>query len=173
MNKQLTVLLALLVLVLAPFGLFAESFDALLPLMVDLPGWEAEKADGADMSASGVRAITAYRSYARGERTFEATILIGMQAAAAWMPNYQEGYKMETPEGVLEVKKINGFLVFYIFEQEGGSGGIIVLLQDAKSKADLQSVFSVSFAGLSREEALQMAQRFSWQKMKEQVARIK
>lgn len=173
MNKQCTILLALCILVLAPFGLYAESFDALLPLMVDLPDWEADKADGADVSASGVRAITAYRSYSNGERTIEATILIGMQAAAAWMPEYQDGFKTETPEGVMEVKTINGFHVFYVFEQEGGSGGIIVLLQEARSKADLQSVFSVTFAGLSREEALQTAQRFSWQKMKEQVARIK
>jgi hypothetical protein len=173
MNKRFTSLLVLLVLVLAPFGLYAESFDALLPLMVDLPGWEAEKADGAEVNASGVRAITAYRSYSNGERTFEATILIGMQAAAAWMPDYRDGFKTETPEGVMEVKKINGFLVFYVFEQEGASGGIIVLLQEAKSKADLQSVFSVTFKGLSREEALNTAQRFSWQKMKEQVALIK
>ena len=162
-----------MVLVLAPFGLYAESFDALLPLMVDLPGWEADKADGADVSATGVRAITAYRSYSNGERTLEANILIGMQAAAAWMPNYQEGFKTETPDGVMEVKKINGFLVFYVFEHEGGSGGIIVLLRDAKSKTDLQSVFSVTFQGLSREEAMQTAQRFSWQKMKEKVALIK
>ena len=162
-----------MVLVLAPFGLYAESFDALLPLMVDLPGWEADKADGADVSATGLRAITAYRSYSNGERTLEANILIGMQAAAAWMPNYQEGFKTETPDGVMEVKKINGFLVFYVFEHEGGSGGIIVLLRDAKSKTDLQSVFSVTFQGLSREEAMQTAQRFSWQKMKEQVALIK
>jgi hypothetical protein len=29
------------------------------------------------------------------------------------MPDYKEGYRMETPEGLLEVKKINGFLVFF------------------------------------------------------------
>jgi hypothetical protein len=173
MNKQCTILLALCVLVLAPFSLYAASFDGLLPLMVDLPGWEADTADGADVNASGVRAVTVYRSYSNGDRTFEANILIGMQAAAAWMPDYREGFKTETPEGVMEVKKINGFLVFYAFEQEGGSGGIVVLLQEARSKADLQAVFSVSFEGLSREEGLKAAQSFNWQKMKEQVANIK
>jgi hypothetical protein len=173
MNKQFTILLALCMLVLAPIALSAESFDALLPLLVDLPGWQAEKPDGVDLSESGQRAISATRSYTNGERTFEATILIGMQVSTVWMPNYKEGLKVETPDGLMEVKKINGFLVFDVFAQEGGSGGIGVLLQDSQSKSGLQAVFALSYEGLSREEAMKNAQLFSWQKMKDQAAKLK
>jgi hypothetical protein len=173
MNKPWLFLLAVVALISQAPGLYAAGFDALLPLMVDLPGWEAEKADGADMSASGMRAVTVYRSYQSGDRTFEASILIGTQASSTWMPDYKEGYRMETPEGLLEVKKINGFLVFSSFENEGGSGGIVVLLQNAASTSDTGAVLAISFEGLAREEALKMAQLFNWAKMKEQVARLK
>jgi len=71
------------------------------------------------------------------------------------------------------VKKINGFLVFYMFEQEDQSGGIVVLPQDDATKPDMGAVFAISFEGLALDEALKIAQRFSWAKMKEQVARLK
>jgi hypothetical protein len=173
MSKHHTILVTLLVLALAPSGLFAASFDALLPLMVDLPGWEAEKAVGADMSATGTQAVMATRSYTKEKGSFEAAILIGMQAAGAWTPQYQEGFKMETPEGRMEVRRINGFLVFSAFSQADASGGILVLLQEAGGKTGVPSVFSVTFEGLPLEEALRTAQQFSWPKMKDQAARIK
>ena len=173
MNKRCVVFLAILALVLPAPGVYAAGNDALLPLLVDLPGWEAEPADGADASASGVRAVTVYRTYESGERRFEVNLLIGSQAMMTWMPDYKEGFKMETPEGVMEVKKINGFLVFYMFEQEDQSGGIVVLLQDDATKPDMGAVFAISFEGLALDEALKIAQRFSWAKMKEQVARLK
>lgn len=173
MNKQCVVLLALLVLVLPVLGVYAAGYDALLPLLVDLPGWEAEPADGADASASGMRAVTVYRAYESGERRFEVNILVGMQAGMTWMPDYKEGFKLETPEGVMEVKKINSFLVFYTFEQEDNSGGIVVLLQDGATNPDMGAVFAISFEGLALDEALKTAQHFSWVKMKEQVARLK
>ena len=140
---------------------------------MDLPGWEAGPADGADASASGMRAVTAYRTYDSGDRRFEVNLLIGSQAMMTWMPDYKEGFKMETPEGVMEVKKIAGFLVFYMFEREDQSGGIVVLLQDPWSKPDMGAVLAINFQGLALDEALKTAQRFSWAKMKEQVGRLK
>jgi hypothetical protein len=172
MNKRYVLPVAVLALVLPALGLHAAGFDALLPLMVDLPGWEAEKADGAEMSAEGIRAITAYRTYESNDRRFEVTILIGTQASMAWLPDYKEGFKVETPEGVMEVKTINSFLVYSTFERESGSGGIVVLLLDAKSDPDAGAVLAISFEGLSREEALKLAQRFNWSKMKEQVRKL-
>jgi hypothetical protein len=173
MKKPWLLLLAVVALISQAPGLFAASFDALLPLMVDLPGWEAEAADGADASASGMHAVTVYRSYQSDDRTFDVNVLIGTQASSTWMPAYKEGYKAETPEGIVEVKKINGFLVFSAFENEGGSGGIVVLQLDAASSSDTGAVLSISFEGLAREEALKLAQRFNWAKMKEQAAKLK
>ncbi len=175
MKKTGVLFTALLALLLALPVLQAEAagYDALLPLLVDLPGWEAEPADGADASAQGVRAVTVYRTYESGDRRFEVNLLVGMQAGLAWMPDYQDGYRVETPEGLMEVKRIAGFLVSYMFERENNSGGLVVLIQDAADQPDAGAVFAVSFEGLALEEALKTAQRFSWAKMKEQVGRLK
>ncbi len=174
MNKPgfLLAVLSALTLVYPALRAEAAGYEGLLPLLVDLPGWEAEAADGADVSAEGMRAVTVYRTYENEERRFEVNLLVGLQAGMSWMPDYKDGYRMETPEGLLEVKKIAGFLVFYSFERESNSGGIIVLLQDAADRPDTGAVFAISFEGLPLEEALKIAQRFSWAKMKEQVARL-
>ena len=176
-NMNRTVMLFLAVLTLALVGpalqVYAAAYDALLPLLVDLPGWEAEPADGADASAQGMRAVTAYRTYESGDRRFEANLLIGSQAVMTWMPDYKEGFKVETTEGLMEVKKITGFLVFYTFEREGNSGGILVLLQDSGNKPEMGAVLAISFEGLALDEALKNAQRFPWARMKEQVGKLK
>jgi hypothetical protein len=173
MNKRHALFLAVLLLALPALGAYAAGFDALLPLLIDLPGWEAEPADGAEATEEGVRAVTAYRNYASGNQSFDVNILVGMQAMMTWMPDYKEGFKMETLEEVMEVKNINGFLVFYTYEWENKSGGIIVLLQGGEDNPDLGAVFAVDFEGLSLDEALNTAQRFDWAKMKEQIARLK
>ncbi len=162
-----------LVLALPALQAGAASYDSLLPLLVDLPGWEAEPADGGDATSGGVRAVMVYRTYESGDRKFEVNLAYGMQASAVWAPDYQEGYRMETPEGLLEVKKIGGFLVHYLFETATQSGGIVVLLQDAPQGENTGAVLAISFEGLPLEEALKTAQRFSWAKMKEKVAALK
>jgi hypothetical protein len=172
MNRRGSILAALVLLVPALAG-YAAGYEALLPLLVDLPGWQAEEANGADSTFEGVRAVTAYRMYESGDRRWEANILIGTQASMTWMPDYKDGFKMETPEGVMEVKKINGFLVFYMFEAGDSSGGIAVLLQDPSGDSGGGAVFAVSFEGLSLDEALKTVQRFNWAAMKSQVGRLK
>jgi len=125
-------------------------------------------------SVSGGEAVTVYRTYESGDRSFEVNLLFGTQAGLTWMPDYKEGWKMQTPEGLMEVKRIAGFLVYYMFENESNSGGIVVLIQEATAaKPDTGAVFAVSFEGLALDEALKTAQRFSWAKMKEQVGRLK
>jgi hypothetical protein len=176
MNKSNVLFAALLALALVSpaFQAAAAGYDALLPLLVDLPGWEAEAADGADASVEGMRAVTVFRTYESGDRSFEANLLIGMQAGMTWMPDYKEGWKMQTSEGLMEVKRIGGFLVYYAFENESNSGGILVLIQEAAAgKPNTGAVLAVSFEGLALDEALKTAQRFSWAKMKEQVGRLK
>jgi len=175
MNKRITIFLAVLAMLLGLPALqaFAADYDALLPLLVDLPGWEAEPAEWADASAEGVRTVIVYRGYASGDRRFEVSLVVGMQAELTWLPDYQEGYRVQTPEGLMEVKKIAGFLVYYTFEAEDNSGGIAVLLQPAGSKPEQGAVLAVDFQGLPLEEALKTVQRFNWAKMKEQAGKLK
>ena len=56
---------------------YAASYEAFFPFLINLSGWEAEKPDGADIDMSGVTAISAARKYTSGNKEFEAAILIG------------------------------------------------------------------------------------------------
>jgi hypothetical protein len=162
--------ITLLLLLLPALGASAAGLEGLLPLMVDQPGWEAEKADGADMSASGVHAVTVFRTYQDGDRRFEVSILVGTQASASWMPDYKEGWRMQTPEGVMEVRRIKGFLVWDSFVSEEASGGIIVLLQE--TQAENGAILAISYEGVGRDEAMTLAQRFNWARMKTEVGKL-
>jgi hypothetical protein len=176
MNKLGYLFAALMTLVLAGPALpaSAASYDSLLPLLLDLPGWDAEPADGADASVQGMRTVTVYRNYESGDRRFEVNLLLGTQAGMTWMPNYQEGFRIETPEGLMEVKRIAGFLLYYTFEQASNSGGMVVLIKEAApSNPNTGAVFTISFEGLPLDEALNTAQLFNWAEMKEQVAKLK
>jgi hypothetical protein len=174
MNKPGSLFTALLALALLCPALRTEAagYKALLPLLVDFPGWEAEPAEGAEASAEGMRAVTVYRTYESGERKFEANLLVGLEAEVSWLPEYKDGYRVETSEGLLEVKEIAGFLVSYMFVRQNKSGGILVLLQAGAYKPGTGAVLAISFEGLPLEEALQMAQHFDWAKMKDQVGKL-
>jgi hypothetical protein len=173
MNKGQAIFLALLLLALPALAAYSAGFDALLPLLIDLPDWEAEQAAGSDATAEGVRAVVAFRSYQSGDRKFNVNILVGLQALLTWLPDYREGLRIITPDALTEVKNIEGFLVFYNYQWLNKSGGIIVLLRDGADDPDLGAVLAVDFEDLSLEEALTIAQRFDWAEMKEQIARLR
>jgi hypothetical protein len=174
MNKRIGVLLAAVFLLVAPSGLIAASFDPLLPLLVDLAGWQAEKAEGIDLGQAGMKSVSVFREYTSGEKGLSAAILLGSQVGASWMPDYREGYKVESSEGTMEVGKINGFLVYRGFDKDDSSGGIMVLLIEAAAdKPESGAVFFLTFDGVALEEALKLAQKFDWKKIKDAAARVK
>jgi hypothetical protein len=170
--KSRFLLLAILAFILLPLGLYAGGADSLAALLVDLPGWSAEKAEGSDASYGDTRAIAATRSYENGDKRIDATIFVGMQVVSAWGSEYKEGFKVDTPEGIMEVKKIDGFLVYYGYEKGESAGGIMVLLQDPQKKADSGAVLAVEFEGLELEEALKIARTYDWSRMKAEVAKL-
>jgi hypothetical protein len=174
MNKRVGVLLAAVFLLVAPSGLIAASFDSLLPLLVDLAGWQAEKAEGIDLGQAGMKGVSVYREYTSGDKGLSAAVLLGSQVGASWMPDYREGFKMETSEGTMEVGMINGFLVYRGFDKGDSSGGIMALLLEAvANKPESGAVFVLTFDGITLEEGLKLAQKFDWKRMKDAAARVK
>ena len=171
MKASLAAALVLALAVAQPAA--AAGYDVLLPLLVDLPGWEAEPAQGAEGPAMGSQAITAFRTYGSGARALQANVLVGALAGMSWLRDYTEGYRIESPKGVAEVRRIRGFLVFTSFEKDGTSGGIVVLLETGAEKPERGAVLAISFEGLGLTEALSVAQRFDWAAIKAEVARIK
>jgi hypothetical protein len=175
MQKKIGILLAVLFLAMtAPAGLFAASFDPLLPLLVDLPGWKADAAEGIDMAQAGMSGITVFREYTSGGKGLTATILVGAQAGLTWTAAYKEGFKQDTTEGSGEVRKVNGFLVYLVYDKTDASTGLIVLLlQPVADKAGSGALFALDLGTMPLDEGLKLAQKFDWTKMKDAAGKVK
>jgi hypothetical protein len=173
-NRVRAILALVLVVLASPAALFAAAYDSLLPLLVDLAGWKADPADGIDLSAAGMAGVTVVREYASGDKGFTATIMLGAQVGVVWAAEYREGFKLESTDGTMEVRKINGFLVYHVYDPDDASGGIVVLLlETATDKPGTGAVFVISFDGMPLDEAVKTAQKFDWKKMKDAAARVK
>jgi hypothetical protein len=173
-TKKMLLIFVISIFVLIPaLSVYAASYEDFFPFLIELSGWKAEKPDGADIKMAGQVSISAARKYSSGDKEFEAAILIGQMMMGAWNIGYQEGFKMETPDMMMEVKKINGFMVFNSYEKNKSSGLIMVLLNEATSEGSTGAVFSFSFVGMNGEEAVKLAQKFDWEKVKTKVEKIK
>lgn len=173
-KRARAVLALVLVLLSTPAVVFAAAYDPLLPLLVDLAGWKSDPADGIDLSAAGMKGVTAVREYTSGDKGLTATIMLGDQVGVTWAPEYREGFKLESTEGSMEVRKIGGFLVYHVYDPGDASGGIVVLLlETGVDKPGTGAVFVLSFDGMTLDEAVKLAQKFDWKKMKDAAARVK
>ncbi len=174
MSKTITVLMAVLFLLAVPAGLFAAAYDSLLPLLVDIAGWQAEKAEGIDLSQAGMQGVTVVREYKSGGKGLTAAIMLGSQVGITWMPEYKEGFKGESDEGSMEVKRINGLLVYQSYNKDDAAGGLVVLLiETAPDKPGSGALLVVSFEGMSLDEGLKLAQKFDWKKIKDAAGKVK
>jgi hypothetical protein len=131
-----------------------QPFQRLLPLLVDLAGWQGKKPDGMSMQMSDTSMTTATRDYERGTAQLHASVVIGQAAEGALAP-IQTGMKMQTPEGHMITDTLRGMPVMKTFNIKDKSGALIVAL--AKN-----AMFSLAYEGLGEDEALQLADKFDW-----------
>ncbi len=145
----------ILFLLLPHFAMSADQpFQRLLPLLVDLAGWQGKKPDGMSMQMSDTSMTTATRDYERGTAQVHASVVIGQAAEGALAP-IQTGMKMQTPEGHMITDTMRGMPVMRTFNAKDKSGALIVGLAN-------NAMFSLAYEGLSEEEALQLADKFDW-----------
>ena len=175
MTRTIGIFLGVLLLVMTvPAGLFAASYDPLLPLLVDLAGWKADPAEGIDFAQAGMSGVSEFREYPSGKQALSATIILGMQVGLTWMPEYKEGYKGESTEGSVEVRRIGGFLVYQIYDKADATTGLVVLLvEPVADKPGSGALFVLDLGTMSIDDGLKLAQKFDWKKMKDAAAKVK
>lgn len=135
----------------------AQAFQRFIPLLVDLPGWQGNKPDGMSMEMPGNSMITATREYERGTQHLNAQIIVGAAAQGALAATHS-GIKLETSEGHLITSSVDGLPVTRSYTFKDKSGAIMVEL--GKS-----AMFSLSFNGITEDEALTLAKAFNWKAM--------
>ncbi|MFO7496572.1 MAG: hypothetical protein R6X05_13190 [Desulfobacterales bacterium] len=164
-QKVLGILLIALWAGLATGTARADAYEALYPLLVDLPGWQAEEPSGMNMSISGMAMVNASRSYTRGDSELTALIMKGGQAeglaAAAGA-----GLQMETAESRISTQTIDGFVVQTVHDKTDNTGTVMVFLD---REAGTAAIFSVSYGQMAAEDALEQTRAFDWAQIRQGI----
>jgi hypothetical protein len=131
-----------------------QAFARFLPLFVDLDGWQGNKADGISMEMPGNSITSAKRDYSRGSSQLHVSVVMGPAAAGALAPT-KSGIRVETSEGHMITTTLNDFPVTKSYNIPQKSGALLIALGPS-------ALFSVSYNGISEDDALALARKFDW-----------
>ena len=147
----------------------AESYQTLYPCLIDLPDWTGGEPTGMNMSMSGMVMVNATRAYSKGNKELTAMIMKGNQAfGIGGMQG--SGMHMETPEVKMKIKTINGFQVQTVYDKKDNSGAVTVFLTHEQTGG---AFFTLSYAGISESEAIGLAKKFDWKKIKSKAKSLR
>ena len=142
-------------LLLRPSRALAQAaLQPFFPFLIDLPGWDGQKPDGFAVELPGSTMITATRAYRRDGASLNAQIVSGPAAQGALMAT-QANVNVATGDAHMLTATIDGLPVARSFAVHDKSGIILVALSKT-------AMFSMSFRGLSEDEALALARKFDW-----------
>jgi hypothetical protein len=164
-NKVFSSLL-IAVMISAAAIAYADNHEALTPLLIDQPEWDAQEAKGMSMDMGAMKMITASRSYTQGDKKIDAMVIIGNQAMAQ---GKMQQMKAESSNARVNITTIDGFPVQTVYEKNKQSSSVVVFLSKNQTKG---AMFMLSCKGLSENEATGMAKKFSWKKMKAAVEKL-
>jgi hypothetical protein len=140
---------------LQPSSSYADqAFKRFLPLLVELDGWQGKKPDGMTMEMPNASMTTATREYQRAAAQLHVSVVVGPAAVGA-LAATQTGMNIQTSDGHIITSTINGLSVTRTFNIKQKSGAIMVALSPS-------ALFSVSYNGLTEDDALPLAQKFDW-----------
>jgi len=141
----------------------AGDHQALTPLLIDLQGWEAENPEGMSMDMGAMKMTNATRIYTKGDNSITAMVMIGNNAMA---PGQMQEMNAETTDARMSISEIAGFRVHTGYDKNENAGSVIVFLSQGQTE---NALFMVSYQGLSEKEAMDLARKFDWKKMKAAV----
>ncbi len=161
--KRLYIALAF---ILAASLLQAQQYsNQLKPLLIDLPGWNADSPQGMDASFNNTYMITATREYTRGDATLEGSVLIGQAASSYDIPKVS----YETDEGFLRSEKIKNYPLYISYDKSDKSGAIFIVLTASPQSA----IFVLTYQNTDWQTALDLAKKFDWDAMKKIALEVK
>jgi hypothetical protein len=145
----------------------AASYHGLAATLIDLPGWNAEKAEGMQMEMGETTMANANRTYQKEDAELDVAVTVG---GSVMGPAVMGDMKMETDAERMTVSTMDGHRVHASFSKDDKSGVIVVsLLQDDKGGA----IFSLTYSGLPEETAMALAKKFDWEEMKEEAGKLR
>ena len=149
----------------AAFGFPAHAeplFKSLTPLLIELPGWTADKADGMSMDMGDTKMTSASRNYHKGDARIEVAVMVGPAAEGA-LGAITMGMNVETSEGHMLKAELKGLKALKSFNNNDKSGGVLVALGE-------QAMFNFSYNGIVEDDAVALAEKFDWKAMQSLAA---
>ncbi|MBN2514849.1 MAG: hypothetical protein JXC33_02325 [Deltaproteobacteria bacterium] len=161
-----SILLIVAMMLICVSGVYADSYQALYPCLIDLPGWEGKEPKGVKMEMPGMNMINATREYRQGDKKINAMVVVGNPAmASAAVP--QGMMNMETDEMKIAMTTIQGFKVHTVYNKKEHSGAVTVILLPGQAGGG--AIFTFSFEGLTETEAMNLAQTYDWKTIQTKV----
>jgi hypothetical protein len=134
-----------------------QAFQRFVPLMIDLDGWQGQKAEGLSMDMQDTTMTTVTRAYQRGSARLNVGVVIGPVAAGTLAP-LQSGMNMQTSDGHLITTTWHGLQAIKSYNTPQKSGQFVVALgKDA--------MFSLAYNDMTEDEAQALAEKFDWKAM--------
>jgi len=163
-KKILFALLSVLLVLSAVVGVYSQTANNLKVLLIDLKGWDAEKANGMSVNMGGMKMANAFRVYNSKERKIQTTIMMASREEAL------QKIEIDTKEDSnykANIYKISGFTVTSVYDKNEKDGTIVVTL--LKDEGNYGAVFAFHYNGLKEKDALGLVQKFNWKKMKKEA----
>lgn len=164
--RAAAVLAAVLFAVILSGPARADQAEGLKKTLVDLPGWQAEAAEGASIDMGGISMVNASRSYASGDKSLDATIIAG---SSAMVQGQVQSVNVQSGDASLTTSVVDGFTVVNSYDKKDKNGGIVVSLL---KKEPSGAMLAVSYAGMTPDAAMELAKKFDWKKMKQAAAAV-
>ena len=147
---------------------YAGNQDLLTSLLIDLKGWNADKAEGMSMDMGAMKMINASRNYTKEASKIDAIVLVGSQAMAQAQASAQD-MKLETADSRVEMKEIDGFRTQVVYDKKENTTAVVVFLAMSQTSG---AMFSFSCKGIPEKEAMKLAKQFDWKKMKKVAEKL-
>jgi hypothetical protein len=158
MKKFATALASLVLTVSISAAGALPGYKALCEEMGEIPGWSLTQCEGMKMVNPMMgEVVTATKTYIKGEKRLEVTVVSGMQAMMMWGP-YATGTTMENDEALVKIEKIDGFPVGISYDKKTRSGGIVIQLAQ-------NAVLGGTFEKMGWKEALELMRKIDWKKL--------
>lgn len=159
-SKSTLTLIIIGLLALTSIIYCADPMDELKDQLIDLNKWDAEEIEESNVNVAGMKIINTYRTYSKDDRSFDATILVGSNMM---IQGQTQGIDVETSDVKVVTGKIDNFNVIQSFNKDENEGYVVVTLIQGLTEG---SLFMINFTGLTSDEALDIAKKYNWQKMK-------
>lgn len=144
----------------------AGQYELLTPLLINLNGWESELPEGMDMDMGNAKIVQAMREYKKGKKSLNVMLMVGNDMMAGQM----NAQNIETDNAKVSMETIDGFKVLQQYAKKEGEGAVVVSMDGTDQKG---TTFIMNFTGMRPPEALSMAKKFNWSKIRKVAAKIK